>query len=189
MSTDSINWNPAVRVHKYNPETVADITRVLGHHPTFEDLARIAPDDIAVAEGNLLVTGGLTRIANLIVGTASTNPFNSTRGLIGVGDGTTDPTTVGMTDLQGTNKLYVPVSAQPGVSGGAISASALFDTGDANFAWAEWCFAIGSGTTVKSSSLNTAGGGTGLMLNRKPQSLGTKASGAQWTLNATVTLS
>ena len=188
MSTDSINWHPSVRVAKYNPETVADITRTLGHHPTIDDLASITPDDIVVVDGNGLVNAGLQRLTDLIVGTASTPAFTNTKGLIGVGNGTTTfaPT---HTDLQGASKLFVPVTAQPTATGGQIQASSLFDTGDANFAWEEWCFAIGSGTTVKNAVLATAGGGSAVMLNRKVQTLGTKASGAQWTLQATVTLS
>lgn len=193
MSTDSLKWHPSVRVAKFNPETVAEITRTLGHRPTAEDYARITPDDLVTVEGNQLVTVGLERIANLIVGTGGAQAFTGGaggKGLIGVGNSNA-AFSAAHVDLQGASKLFVPVSAQPAVTAGTgkFSASALFTSTDANFAWEEWCFAIGSGTTVKNAALATAGGGSAVMLNRKVQSLGTKASGAEWTLSADITLS
>lgn len=192
MSTDSLKWHPSITVAKFNPETVADITRKLGHRPTAEDYARITPDEIVTADGNELTTAGLSRIANLIIGTASTpafsGPSTGAKGLIGVGNGTA-AFGAGQTDLQGASKFFAPITGTPSVSGGAFTASTLFLAAEANFAWEEWCFAIGTGTTVKNAALATAGGGSAVMLNRKVQTLGTKASGAEWTLTATVTLS
>ncbi|MBM4569320.1 hypothetical protein GS489_02065 [Rhodococcus hoagii] len=193
MSTDSLKWHPSVRVDKYNPETVADLTRFLGHAPTTEDLADITPDDVVVIEGNGLVNAGLERIANLIIGTASTNAFTGGaggKGLIGVGDSAAAFAAT-HTDLQGTSKLFVPISAQPTVTAGTgkFTATAQFAASDAVFTWNEWCFAIGTGTTTKSATLATAGGGSAVMLNRKPGSLGAKADGAVWTLTADITLS
>ena len=192
MSTDSLKWHPSVRVDKYNPETVADITRSLGRRPTAEDYARITPDDVVTVEGNDLTTAGLTRIANLIVGTASTpafsGPSTGAKGLIGVGNGAT-AFSAAHTDLQGASKFFAPITGTPTISGGAFTASTLFLGSEANFTWEEWCFAIGTGTTVKNAVLATAGGGSAVMLNRRVQNLGTKTSGAEWTLTATVTLS
>ena len=188
MANDSLNWHPSMTVNKYNPETVADITRSLGRAPTMEDYANIAPDDTITVEGNGLVNGGLQRLADLIIGNGSVTAFTATKGLIGVGNSNA-AFSAAHSDLQGASKLFVPVQAAPSASGGVISASALVSNTDGVFAWEEWCFAIGSGTTVKNASLATAGGGSAVMLNRKVQSLGTKASGADWTLSATVTLS
>ena len=189
MSSDSLKWYPTVTVAKFNPETVADITRALGHRPTAEDYARITPDEVVVAEGNSLTSGGLDRITALITGGAG-NPFSSAKGLIGVGNGTT-AFAASQTDLSGASKLFVPVTsaAASGSGTGKITASALFLGTDANFAWEEWCFVVATGTPAKNAALATAGGGSGVMLNRKVQTLGTKASGAEWTLSADVTLS
>ncbi|AEV52058.1 hypothetical protein [Rhodococcus phage REQ1] len=188
MANDNVLWHPSITVNKYNPETVADITRSLGRAPTMEDYANITPDDFVTVEGNGLVNAGLQRLADLIIGNGSVTAFTATKGLIGVGNSNT-AFSPAHSDLQGASKLFTPVASAPTASGGVISASALFASADANFAWEEWCFAIGSGTTVKNAALATAGGGSAVMLNRKVQSLGTKASGADWTLSATVTLS
>ncbi|WIF20494.1 minor tail protein [Rhodococcus phage Jflix2] len=146
MSSDSLKWYPTVTVAKFNPETVADITRSLGHRPTAEDYARITPDEVVVAEGNSLTSAGLDRITALITGGAG-NPFSSAKGLIGVGNGTTG-FSAAQTDLTGASKLFVPVTsaAAAGSGTGKISASALFLGTDANFAWEEWCFVVATGT-------------------------------------------
>ncbi|USC17027.1 hypothetical protein [Rhodococcus sp. 11-3] len=192
---ESIKWTPEIRVIKYNPDTVRELTDYLGHEPTgpelreLERVGAIVPDDIAEAVGNSLVTAGLARLTNLITGGGG-GAFNNAKGIIGVGNSNT-ATTVGMVDLQGASKYYEDLEAgSPSTNNGAITASALFGSADGNFAWEEWCFAIANNADVTpAATLAGAGGAGSVILNRKVASLGTKSSGASWTLQATVTLS
>ncbi len=63
---------------------------------------------------------------------------------------------------------------------GVITARAVFATGEANFAWAEW--GIDQGTTVSTTVVAA-------FLNHKITSLGTKTSASAWTFTCTVTIS
>jgi hypothetical protein len=187
MQIDGIKWWPTATITKFNPDTVAWATRKLGHEPTVEELAymNVPPDDVLVVEGNGLTTAGLTLIASLITGTGAA--FTSTLGFAGVGNGTT-AFAGGQTDLQGASKYFKGLSAGPTPGAGTIAASAQFASGEANYAWEEWCWGrVASGTVTGGSTI--AGTGTSpVMINRKVQALGTKVSGAVWTLAATVTL-
>lgn len=183
--TDSIKWHPEVVVNKWSPETVRDATAFLGHEPNSVELMALtgAPDDQAFASGNQLVTTGLTRLGDLIIGTGQA--FTASRGVVGVGT-TNTAWAANQTTLLGT-AYYTGVTTGPSNTAGAITATADFSSGVANHAWEEWCWAIATAAVVPSTSFATATT-SGVMLNRKVQSLGTKASGALWTLSATVTL-
>ena len=206
--TDSIKWNPFARVLKYEPDTVREIAAYLDTHglrshdregmePTADELrmlertAGLRPDEIAEAKGNLLTTAGLTRICSLIIGGGG-NAFNNTNAFTGVGDHngtTTNDAAVGDTALSAsTNKWYQGADASnPTASGAVITNNCTITGSNANFAWNEWCWGIvDSGTITAGSSLP---GTTRTLINHKIQGLGTKASGAIWTLQATVTLS
>lgn len=184
---ESIKWHPTIVVSKWNPDTVRQVQADLmdGIEPCVQDFERlgIKADDFAYADGNLLVTTGSTRIAQLITGVGGTVAFNAAQGYVGVGDGSASPTTVGMTDLQGTNKYYVPLATGPSLSGGTISVTANYGSSVANFAWNEWCFGIAASTNAAGTAAPT-----GVMLNRKPQALGTKANGATWTITAALVI-
>jgi hypothetical protein len=183
--TDSVKWHPEVEVAKWSPETVREITDFLGHEPTsFEmNALSVSPDDYAHASGNQLVTAGLTRLGDLIIGTGQA--FTAARGVVGVGTSNV-AWGAGQVALQGT-AYYAAVTTGPSNSAGAISCTADFASGFANHAWEEWCWAIATAAPIPGTVFSTVTTG-GVMLNRKVQSLGTKASGALWTLSATVTL-
>lgn len=101
-------------------------------------------------------------------------PFNSANAHLGVGDGTTAFNAT-QTDLQGVNKLRKAMDAgYPTRSGNIMTFRATFGGTEANFAWNEW------------GTFNASTGGT--MLNRKVESLGTKASGATWVLTVQITI-
>jgi hypothetical protein len=101
-------------------------------------------------------------------------PFNSSNARIGVGDGTT-AFNASQTDLQGTNKVRKAMdSGYPTRSGTTMTFQSTFTGSEANFAWNEW------------GVFNAATGG--VMLNRKVESLGTKASGSTWVLQVQITL-
>lgn len=193
VQTDSMKWWPRVQVQKWNPETVREITAILGHEPnSFELMAFTgAPDEVTESEGNALVTAGLQRITSLITSNTP-KPFSNTYGMAGVGDSSAS-FSAAHTALQGTagtGQYYVGLNAsmpvQPTV-GGAISATADFGGSVANYTWNEWCWAIATTGPIAGSSFSTATTG-GVMLNRAIQNLGTKANGAVWTLSAQVTI-
>jgi hypothetical protein len=193
---DTINWAPHAKVLKYDPDTVAEIAAELGREPSGSDLRRLeeneglVPDSVVEAAGNLLTTAGLNRITSLIIGGGGQALTNS-RMAIGVGDSST-AAAVGDVALGGNSSTHSwwqgPDASNPTQSNGVITANATFASGDGNFAWNEWGWGIGTAAIVPGAVFATATTG-GLLLNHKVQSLGTKSSGAVWTLQATITLS
>lgn len=192
--SDRIKWWPVVEVVKYNPDTVKDIMRTfdLVQEPNAAMMAvleaehGLQPDHITRAEGNSLVNTGKQRLSDLFIGTGQA--FTAARGMAGVGDSSTATTTT-MTTLQaGTNTFYQAITSGPTSVTGVITASSQFGTADGNYVWNEWCWAIATAAPVSSATFNTATT-TGIMVNRAVQNLGTKVSGAIWTLNGTVTQS
>jgi len=179
---DSFKWWPTIEVAKFNPDITREVTEHLGYEPVLADFQRlgIAPDEVVTAEGNELTTAGLNRIASLVNG--SGQAFTTANSVIGVGNGTT-AFSAAHTDLQGASK-YFQATDSTSVTGAVITAIATFTGANANFAWEEWCW-------VATDAAKTSGAPkpAGVMMNRKVQALGTKASGASWTLTTTVTLS
>lgn len=113
-----------------------------------------------------------TYSAQAWIGEAVT-PFNNANARLGVGDSTAAFSS-GQSDLQGTNTLRKGMDATfPQRSGAQLAFKATFGGPDANFAWNEWAV------------FNAASGGQ--MLNRKVESLGTKAAGATWVFTGTIT--
>lgn len=142
-------------------------------HKLFID--RVDPDAVIEAEGNLLVTAGITVFLGLLIGSGGT-AYSNANAYLGVGDSST-AAAVGQTDLQAaTNKLRKAMNATyPTVSAPTINFQSSFGSSEANFTWAEV------------ATFNASSGAT--MLNRVVQALGTKSSGATWTLTETVTWS
>jgi hypothetical protein len=187
-SKDSILWRPVATVQKYNQDKVEWVAARTGIAvPTSADLERLVePDDIVVSVGNLLTTAGLNRITSLIIGGGGQAATN-TSARLGTGNSTT-AAAVGQTDLQAAagsaNRWFQIMDASfPTQSNGVLTFKSTFASADGNYAWQEWCVDIGTPTV---SSGNTV---AALMLNRKVESLGTKASGASWVLTSTITLS
>jgi len=183
MQEDGIKWHPKVRIDKYSPEQIKVWTEFLGHEPTSVDFAdwEIEPESVTELDGNQLVSVGLTRIRDLILGTGATG-ITSTSARIGVGNGTAGFSAAHV-DLQGASKRFnILDSLTPGTS--KFTAVATFGTGDANFAWEEWCIDIkNTGSATSGNTIND------VLLNRKVGSQGTKASGAVWVFTVDVTIS
>jgi hypothetical protein len=153
------------------------------------EAAGVAPEVSEVA-GNLLVYGGAACQWQTLIGNGTTTAgqaltyFNNAQSALGVGDSTTAAAAT-QTDLQAaTNKLRVGMDATyPSHTDGTSSVSAAasfrstFSTAQANYAWQEW------------GVFNSPTAGTGRMLQRKVESLGTKTSASSWTLTVTLTLS
>lgn len=191
---DGIKWQPHAHIDKYSPEVVRELTEFLGYTPTSADFKRFSVDPRAVTEveGNLLTTAGLSRITSLIIGGGGT-AFSNTNAAIGVGTSSTGEV-VGNTALGGdgnasTARYNACDATYPSAVNGVITAVATYDTGEANFAWNEWCWVIAPATITEGATLASLSSGSEVMLNRKTASMGTKASGATWVFTTTVTLS
>jgi hypothetical protein len=184
---DSIRWRPAVRVEKYDDDQVAWVSRRSGVMVPKGDLlaSSVKPYEVVEAAGNLLTTAGLNRITSLIIAAGGQGATNTATRL-GVGNSATAEA-VGQTDLQAAagagNRYFMTMDATyPTQANGLLTFKATYATGDGTFVWNEWCVDIGTPTVAAGTTVNAN------MLNRKVQSLGTKASGS-WVLTATITLS
>ena len=137
--------------------------------------AEVAPYEVIEIEGNLLVTVGIDIMFDLFIGGGGT-VFSNANAHLGVGDSSTAEA-VGQTDLQASsNKLRKAMNGSyPSIASPVITFQSTFGSSEANFTWAE----VGT--------FNAASAGT--MFNRKVQSLGTKSSGATWTLTEDITFS
>jgi hypothetical protein len=185
---DDIKWWPKIEVAKWNPNTVARATKEFGYEPGFDELMEYTgmPDDMAYSEGNELTNAGLTAITGLLLGLGGQAFTGTTQAAIGVGNSST---AFSLTDtaLLGT-AFYQVVAGAPSRTLGAMTASATFASGDANFAWNEWCWVTATSAITSGATLASISAGTEVMWNRKVASLGTKVAGAVWTLSSTVTL-
>ena len=162
-ASEPIQWQVQWRIDKYRADD------------------RSAPYDTVSGAGNLLVYGGASALWQRLIGTGVT-AFDNSNAYLGVGDSSTAAAAT-QTDLQAaSNKHREAMDATyPSHTDGTGSASnavitykSTFETGDANFAWAEWALFNASST--------------GRMLNRKVFSGGTKTSADAWSLTVTVTL-
>jgi hypothetical protein len=195
MAKDDIKWFPRIQVAKWNPETVAAATKEFGHEPGFDELMQFTgtPDDMAYDEGNELTTAGLTAITGLLLGLGGQAFSSTTQAAIGVG-ATNTAFALGNTQLAGdgnsTTAWYQNVDATPSRTAGAMSASATFQSGNGNFAWNEWGWVTATSTITAGNAIAALSAGTEVLWNRKVPAggLGTKVSGAVWTLSSTITL-
>lgn len=168
-------WGVRWTVEKFDAD-LAEYLREFGDTP--EAYARFhrenSPTERLVRDGNLLVNVGIQKLLDALIGTAIT-AFSNANARIGVGDSTTAAAAT-QTDLQAaTNKLRKGMDATfPNRTAQTMSWKSSFTSGEANFAWQEWAI------------FNAAAAGD--MLNRKVESLGTKATGT-WTLQGDVTIS
>lgn len=185
---DSISWRPVALVEKWDADQLAFVQRRTGIlAPTGDVLsAHVAPYEVVEAAGNLLTTAGLNRITSLIIAGGGQGATN-TSARLGVGNSTT-AAAVGQTDLQaaagaGNRQFKIMDATYPQQSNGVLTFKSTFASGDANFAWEEWCVDIGTPTVADGTTVSA------LMLNRKVQSLGTKTSAGTWALTATITIS
>lgn len=188
---DGDNWNAYATVAKYSPDQVAWATQKMGYEPQGHRLSLLFrdPEDGVITEpGNLMVTVGLNLLTSLLEGGAGT-PFAHADAIVGVGAGTTAAAIgdTALTDDNSANAYYQQAdSGNPTQSNGVITCVCTFASGNANFAWQEWCLATGSGGITPGTHLSAAATGV-TMLNHKVASLGTKASGASWVFSAVVT--
>ena len=172
-------------VHNISGETVvrpasegltSDILRALG----------IELDGYEEIPQNLLLNEGIQRLEDLLIVAGGTG-YNNANAFIGVGD-TNTAAAATQTELQATqnaaNRFYKGmVASYPQRTAQTVDWRSDFTSGEANFAWAEWTISAGATTASGSGFLV----GT-TNLNRKVESLGTKATGT-WTMTASLTIS
>ncbi len=123
-----------------------------------------------------LVNAGRDFVAAAIINSGPPTFFDNSNAYLGVGDSNSAYGAT-QTDLQAaTNKLRKAMEASyPQLSSNVMTFRSLFGTSDANFDWEEW------------GLFNAAS--AGVMLNRKVESLGTKANTQSWQLTTDVTVS
>jgi len=121
-----------------------------------------------------LTNAGRNLIASAIVGAAYTT-FANANAYIGVGDSTTAFNATQTDLVAATNKFRRPMEATyPLQATNVLTFRSLYGTSEANFAWEEW------------GVFNASSAGT--MLNRKVETLGTKASTQSWQLTVDLTV-
>lgn len=131
--------------------------------------------------GNLLLNEGIQRLLDLLIAAGGV-AYNNANAFVGVGASATAEVAT-QTDLQ-TTPFYKAMNATfPSRASQTVSWQSDFTTTEANIVWNEW--SISAGATTASGAGFTVGTTN---LNRKVQSLGTKASGT-WTLTGQVTIS
>lgn len=197
MNFDGIKWSPVARIDKYSPEVVNELTRILGYEPKKADFDRLGADPYAVleVEGNLITTAGLGFVTAALIG-GTFDPINATRAFCGVG-ATATAATVADAALgsNGASAYYqafdgAPTRVTTTVTNDAIQGVSTFASGNANFAWNEWCWAsTTTGAITPGATLASITSGTETMWNHKIASMGTKASGASWVFTTKVTFS
>ena len=162
-------WQVQARVDKYHE----DIAAFPGGPAAF--YAQCRPYETVLGTKNGLLNEGINALWTLVAGGAET-AFSNTDARLGVGDSSTAFNAT-QTDLQAaTNKLYKAMESGYPTYGSTqkITFKSSFGSGDANYAWNEWSVDNGSAAAKN--------------LNRKVESLGTKASGT-WVLTVEISLS
>jgi len=141
-----------------------------------KDLGIFEKPSLLWIPGNILLNEGINLVWTLVCGGSGT-PFNNANAYIGVGDSSTAESAT-QTGLLGTNVAYKGMDSGYPQYGSNQQAKwqSTFGGDEANFTWNE--------ITVANGSSNAA-----TNLNRKVQSLGTKASGTTWVAQLTITLS
>jgi len=147
---------------------------------------------VADAAGNILVTAGLNLITQLLIGTTTAGSIKNSQAICGVG-ATATAAAIGDTALgsNGASAYYQQAdSTYPTQANGLMTMICTFATGNANFAWNEWCWAsTTAGAITGGATLAGVSSGTEVMWNHKVTSLGTKTSAASWVFTTTVTIS
>jgi hypothetical protein len=155
------------------------IAKYVGDFKSEEEAIRngAIPYEVLEFKHNLLLNEGINELWTILCSSGGTK-FDNTNAYIGVGDSATAES-ASQTGLQAaTNKLYKAMDTGYPTYGSNQSATwkSTFGSSDANFAWNEITVANGNSDAAKN-------------LNRKVQSMGTKASGTSWVATLEITLS
>lgn len=167
---DTAQWHCHTKLEKFN-----------GDSTNPEDLY-----EVIEVEGNALLFGGASALFHRLIGGTSITAFDNANTRLGVGDNSATQPAGAQQDLVGTNKLRKGMEAgyplhtdATGTTGGtSMAVRAVFGPTEANFVWNEWGIFNGTATT----------GGSGRMLNRRVEAMGTKVANTTWQLTVTVSL-
>lgn len=141
---------------------------------------------------NLITQAGWVALLGSIAGTSITNKLSATNGRICVGTVATaaayaDAHLGGDTGGSSTTSYCQLVSGAPTISTASspptLALSAVFGTGVANFAWAEF----GTDNYTASGVTSTGLGASVIFINHGISAQGTKVSGQTWTATETIT--
>ena len=134
-----------------------------------------------------LTDTGAIAIASALLGDADIDVFNNTNAKLGVGDDNTAfaktqtqllaEATPGNSKRKGMDASYPDRDPDGDSSDNKVRYRATFTSAEGNFAWLEW------------GVFNHVTAGSGTMLCRVVENLGTKASGATWVLEVDITTS
>lgn len=172
QTKEKANWEMEARVLKYHE----DITPFAeeGRESEFHKLFK--PYEVITQKHNCLLNAGIDEMWDLVTGVVSgtAHIYDNSYAQIGVGDSTV-AATASQTALQAPSNTCIKAmeAGYPTSSSQKATFKSSFGSGEGNFAWNEWI--------VKQSA-------SGIALNRKVESLGTKSTGT-WTLEVDITLS
>jgi hypothetical protein len=179
-AVDKVSWKARWRIDKFRDPT-GEIAKMLRMSASMIAVMRQFPEAFVAAEefeSNVALNEGLQGVIKLIWGLASPpTAWDNSNARLGVGDSNTAES-ASQTGLQAaTNKTYKAMdSGYPARTNQTAEWRATFGSGDANYAWEEY-------TVVNAAD------DTGVNLNRKISSKGTKVSGETWTLSLQITFS
>jgi len=170
---DGGSWKCNYKLEK----RLGDINLCMNPEERLGFLDSVKPYETIEGEDNCLLNSGIDKIWDLVSGVVSGTGhiYDNTKAQIGVGDSATAANAT-QTDLQAAvNKLYNGMEATfPTSTTQKITLKSSFGSAEANYVWNEW-------VVKQLTSL--------VCLNRKVDTMGTKASGSTWTLEVTITLS
>jgi len=173
---DQIKESARWRILKFkNPEVAERVAELSRQGVPLEELG--TPDEVLEFRGNCLLNEGINELWKLACGDAGATPFDNAHAHIGVGDSSTNESAF-QDGLQGTHKEYKEMDSGFPTYGTNQKAvfRATFGSDEANFAWEE--------VTVANGNSDDA-----INLNRKVQTMGTKASGTTWVVTLEIVLS
>jgi hypothetical protein len=198
-SSDGLRWHPVCVVEKYDADQVEWVRYHCEGELTGDLLRSMLPGPAggyARDEGNGVVAGGLANIAYLLTGSGG-HALAPGRSVFGVGAdgggfspghghlGNDSNEAEGATWYRPMDHGY-PVVAE----GAVIAGQATFSETEANFAWAEWCWASGEGEPSAGEKLSRCYPGPSVMINRKApaEGFGAKEPGVAWVFRTEVHL-
>jgi hypothetical protein len=178
-ASDKVSWKAKWRIDKFKDQT-GKIARVLqAGMPMAEAIniygqAFVCTEEI---EANVALNEGLQEMIDIICGIGTPTKWDTSNAYLGVGDSNTAEN-ASQTGLQAaSNKTFKAMDATyPQRSGQTAEWRATFGSSEANYAWEEY-------TVVNASD------DSGVNLNRKIASKGTKSSGETWVLSLQITFS
>jgi len=179
MQKEGLNWNVKTILEKRD----GDINTCESPEERLRWLEDNKPYETSTVKGNLLLDDGMDLLLSLLTGQGG-DAYATGTAEIGVSDDDTaavrtqdllDTTEEGEEDWQGMEENFPTAPAENDATDGrSVKFKSSWGADDGNFAWKSW------------GIRNKAVAGT--ILNRKVESLGTKATGT-WTLAVEISLS